>query len=72
MSLNNMQEGQIVSVVQVRLDSGRKSRLQAMGLVPGTRLTILASSLFGASVVFCRGSKLVLGKEIGERIEVRL
>lgn len=71
MSLSNTKNGQNVSVVRIHLDIDRQKRLLAMGLVPGTTLKMLDNSLFGASLVLCRGNKLVIGKELADQIVVR-
>ncbi len=60
-------------VVIDRIHSGRnlKMRLYNMGLTPGVRVKVISSEPGNAIVISVRGSRLVLGKGISEKIEVR-
>jgi len=42
-----------------------------MGLTPGVRVKVISSEPGNAIVISVRGSRLVLGKGISEKIEVR-
>ncbi len=60
-------------VIIDHIHSGRnlKMRLYNMGLTPGVKVKILSSERNNAIVISVRGSRLVLGKGISEKIEVR-
>ncbi|HKL10876.1 MAG TPA: FeoA family protein [Clostridia bacterium] len=55
------------------IHSGRnlKMRLYNMGLTPGVKVKVISSEPGSAIVISVRGSRLVLGKGISEKIEVR-
>ena len=72
MTLAKVLNGETAAVVKLDLDENRQKRLLSMGLVPGAMVRMMDNSLFGASLIFCRGNKLVLGRELTERIAVSL
>ena len=56
----------------VRIDAGRglNSRLAAMGLVPGAELTVVNCGRPGPFVVTVKGSKVMLGRGMADKILV--
>ena len=69
--LTDLEEGQ--SGIIVNIDGGKKStkRLADMGLVPGTEVQLVTSTLFsGPLQVKIYGSKLVIGRGLASRIIV--
>ncbi|HOF20708.1 MAG TPA: FeoA family protein [Bacteroidales bacterium] len=70
-SLIDLQEGQ--SGIVLSLNGGRNltKRLADLGMGPGTRITVLRTSLFSGPVqVEVTGSKLVLGRGLASKILV--
>jgi Fe2+ transport system protein FeoA len=58
-------------MVDVEAGKGLKSRLAAMGLVPGVEITMVSNGHPGPLVIDLRGSKMILGKGIAHKIVVR-
>ncbi len=72
-SLIDLQDGQ--SGIIVSLNGGRNltKRLADLGISPGTRITVLRTSLFAGPVqVEVYGSKLVLGRGLASKILVEI
>jgi ferrous iron transport protein A len=72
-SLTELQEGQ--SGIVLSLNGGRNltKRLADLGMRPGTRITVLRTSLFAGPVqVEVSGSKLVLGQGLASKILVEM
>jgi ferrous iron transport protein A len=68
--LTKIQEG-----VKARLHSitgGRqlRTRLAALGLLPGTEIEVIQNSGKGPFVVSVRGSRIVIGRGMASRVEV--
>lgn len=51
---------------------GRVSRLAALGIIPGTVLTVLGNAGAGPVILEARGSRLALGRGQAARIMVRV
>jgi Fe2+ transport system protein FeoA len=52
---------------------GFRKRLEDMGLTPGTKVTVVKSAPFnGPLEVYVRGSRLVIGRGMAERILVEV
>lgn len=71
MPLSQAIVGQKVSLASI--DAGRElnSRLAAMGMVPNVIMTIVNSGSSGPFVVNVKGSKIVLGRGMADKIIVR-
>ena len=54
------------------IDGGRqlKGRLAALGLLPGTTLEVIRNSGHGPFVVGVKGSRIVIGRGMADRISV--
>ena len=66
-------EGQIGSqylVEDMKIEEGISRRLQALGLIEGTRLKLLNRKKNGSLIIYVRGTRLALGKHITSGIEV--
>ncbi len=66
---------QIKEGVKTRLHSitgGRqlRTRLAALGLLPGTEIEVIQNSGKGPFVVSVRGSRIVIGRGMASRVEV--
>ncbi|MDD3414154.1 MAG: FeoA family protein [Lachnospiraceae bacterium] len=67
-------EGEISEQYQVKEVLAEESitrRLEALGLNFGTTITILNKKKNGAMIIKVRGTRLALGKQITENIEVK-
>ena len=66
-------EGQIGGqylVEDMKIEEGISRRLQALGLIEGTRLKLLNRKRNGSLIIYVRGTRLALGKHITSGIEV--
>ena len=66
-------EGQIGGqylVEDMKIEEGISRRLQALGLIEGTRLKLLNRKRNGSLIISVRGTRLALGKHITSGIEV--
>ncbi len=72
MPLAMVSPGEVVTVVGVRAGWGLTRRLADMGLVPGTTLRVTNSQMPGPIIIELRGSKLVLGHGIAQKIMVEV
>lgn len=70
MPLTMAQEGQRVVVNMIGGGHQLRSRLAALGLLPGTELEIVQNSGHGPFVVKVRSSRLIIGRGMASRIEV--
>jgi ferrous iron transport protein A len=70
MPLTNVTEGS--RAVLRTIDGGRqlRTRLAALGLLPGTELEVVQNSGHGPFVVSVRGSRIVIGRGMAARISV--
>ena len=71
-TLAQVSKSQHVRVEAVQGGRGLVSRLAALGIVPGTVVTVLGNAGGGPVIVEARGSRLALGRGQAARIIVRL
>ena len=64
--------GEVVTVVNIRAGRGLTRRLADMGLTPGTTLRVINSQTPGPIIVEVRGSRLVLGYGIVQKVMVEI
>ena len=64
--------GEVVTVVYIRAGQGLTRRLADMGLVPGTTLRVINSQMPGPIIVEVRGSRLILGYGMTQKIMVEI
>ena len=62
--------GEEVTVVDIRAGRGLAQRLADMGLTPGTVLRVINSKMPGPVIIDLRGSRLVLGFGVAQKILV--
>ena len=57
----------------VRVESGQalQSRLASMGLIPGAHFKVVRNDQRGPCVLALKGTRLMLGRGMADRIEVR-
>ena len=70
MPLAMARPGEVVTVVSIRAGWGLTRRLADMGLVPGTTLRVINSQMPGPIIIDLRGSRLVLGHGVAQKILV--
>ena len=70
MPLTMVREG--MKAVLLSIDGGRqlRSRLAALGLLPGTELEVIQNSGQGPFVIGVKGSRIVIGRGMAARIAV--
>ncbi|MBN2583147.1 MAG: ferrous iron transport protein A [Planctomycetes bacterium] len=71
MSLSGVTEGKTVRLVRVDAGCGLRSRLTAMGLVPGVELQVVRNGGRGPFIVAVKGTRIMLGRGMAEHIVVR-
>ena len=72
MPLAMVSPGEVVTVVNIRAGRGLTRRLADMGLTPGTTLRVVNSQAPGPIIVEVRGSRLVLGYGIVQKVMVEI
>jgi len=65
-------QGEEVTVMDIRAGRGLTKRLAEMGLTPGVTLSIITNHMPGPILVDLRGSRLVLGHGITQKIMVKI
>lgn len=63
-------DNHIYQVVKIELELKIERRLEALGLTPGTIITILNNQKKGALIVKFRGTRFAIGKRIANHITV--
>ena len=71
MKLKDGNAGAAYIVEKVCLALGTERRLEALGLLPGTRIIILNKKSHGALIIFIRGTRFAIGRGIADKILVR-
>ncbi|MCX7829225.1 MAG: ferrous iron transport protein A [Thermanaerothrix sp.] len=67
--LSSAAEGEVLSVVRVRMEPGEVKKLGEMGVSPGVRLRLIRRDRFSV-VVDAAGARLALGGQTASRIWV--
>lgn len=62
--------GEVVQVVDIRAGRGLTRRLSDMGLTPGISIKVINSQRPGPVAIDLRGSRLVLGHGVAQKIFV--
>ncbi|MDD3139883.1 MAG: FeoA domain-containing protein [Lachnospiraceae bacterium] len=63
-------DNHIYQVVKIELELKIERRLEALGLTPGTIITVLNNQKKGALIVKFRGTRFAIGKRIANHITV--
>lgn len=71
MPLAMVSPGEVVQVVDVRAGWGFQRRLADMGLTPGVIIRVMNSQRPGPIIIDLRGSRLVLGHGMAQKILVK-
>ena len=68
--LSEIQSGQKVKLAGVEAGRGLNSRLAAMGLLPNEEITVVSNGHPGPFVINVKGSRMVLGRGMADKIMV--
>lgn len=71
MTLQEGNEGSRYLVKKMELPVGLERRLEALGLIEGSQVSVLRKKRRGAMVIKVRGTRFAVGYGISSRIEVR-
>ena len=70
MPLSLASEGQVLKLVSIRGGLGVQKRLTALGLTPGTEVTIITQNYDGPLILAVKGSRLAIGRGLSYHILV--
>ena len=70
MPLSMLSSGEKAQLVDIRGGYGIRHRLSAMGLNPGTSITVVQNSMHGPVIVAVMDSRLALGRGMAHKIMV--
>lgn len=70
MILSDGQKGDSFTVISIESELKIKKRLQDMGLTQGVKVKIMSYYSNNAFILNVRGSRIVIGREIAEKIQV--
>ena len=70
MNLTALQNGDTAIIEELTVGHGLRSRLIALGLLPGTPVEVISIDGSGPVVLELRDSRVVLGRGIASKIEV--
>lgn len=70
MPLTSAKLGQKVKLKSINAGHGLRSRLSAMGIVPGAELVVVNSTFTGPMVVMVKECKVILGRGIAMKMMV--
>lgn len=70
-TLDRLAQGEAASVVRINSEGAERRRLLDLGILPGTRIEVVARSPLGDPTAYrIRGSVVALRREQAQRIEV--
>ncbi len=70
-TLYSCKEGDHVNVVRVLAGKRTSKRLEELGLVPGTEITVISKPKFGPIKIIVKGTCLALGEKVASNIFMR-
>lgn len=70
MTLNEGQKGSTLQVVHMDLPLQIERRLEVLGMLEGTRITVVNRKKRGAMIIKIRGTRFAVGENITKYIEV--
>ncbi|PID81140.1 hypothetical protein CSB20_03910 [bacterium DOLZORAL124_64_63] len=68
--LTGIGEGKVAVLKAVHGGRQLRTRLAALGLLPGTKIEVIQNSGKGPFVVSVRGSRIVIGRGMGRQMDV--
>jgi len=69
MTLHQIEKGRTCQIVSCNITGKTRAKLDSLGLVKGEHITVLSSN-FAGLIVEVKGSRLALGKQIADALEV--
>ncbi len=69
MTLHQIEKGCTCKIVSCNITGKTRAKLDSLGLVKGESITVLSSN-FAGLIVEVKGSRLALGKQIADALEV--
>ena len=72
MTLNEGQKGSTFQVVYMNLPLQTERRLEVLGMLEGTKITVVNRKRRGAMIVKIRGTRFAIGENITKYIEVEI
>jgi len=69
--LSTVRDGETVTIARVEAGRGLNSRLASMGLMSKVQITVVNNSHPGPFVISVKGSKMMLGRGMAQKIMVR-
>ncbi len=70
MRLNEGEKGSILKVVHMELPVQTERRLEVLGMLEGTKITVVNRKKRGAMIIKIRGTRFAVGENITKCIEV--
>ncbi|MGN0374744.1 MAG: ferrous iron transport protein A [Butyrivibrio sp.] len=70
MTLNECKKGNTYIIKNIMVEDRIIRRLEALGLIDGTRIDLLNKKRYGAVIIKVRGTRIALGKDLAMGIEV--
>lgn len=70
MTLLETKKGESYKVLDVHEEENVARRLEALGILEGTRIEVLNQKKAGATIIKVRGTRWALGEDIAKGIEV--
>ena len=70
MKLYEGQKGSILRVVHMELPIQTERRLEVLGMLEGTKVTVVNRKKKGAMIIKIRGTRFAVGQSITEHVEV--
>lgn len=70
MTLNEGQKGSVLRVVRMDLPVQTERRLEVLGMLEGTKISVVNRKRRGAMIVKIRGTRFAIGENITKHIEV--
>ena len=58
-------------IAQILMEGGTKRRLEALGMIPGTKIIVLNRKKNGTLIYKMRGTRYAIGKGIAQKIEIQ-
>lgn len=71
MVLSQADPGKEFTLVDIIGGRGIKSKLYSMGLIPGTRITVVSKAAAGPIILKARDSRLAVGRGMANKIIVK-
>jgi ferrous iron transport protein A len=71
MSLSEGMTGHVYEVIDMQVEASAMRRLEAMGMISGTQITILNRKKNGTTIFKVRGTRLAVGQNLAKGILVK-